>query len=54
MSDETLNMAVDRLAVNLGKELVGLIDGRVITEVDILGSVMIRTRVWNEVCGTYV
>ena len=33
--DETLNMAVDRLAVNLGKELVGLIDGRVITEVDI-------------------
>jgi transaldolase len=35
VSDETLNMAVDRLAVNLGKELVGLIDGRVITEVDI-------------------
>jgi transaldolase len=28
-------MAVDRLAVNLGKELVGLIDGRVSTEVDI-------------------
>jgi transaldolase len=33
--DETLNLAVDRLAVNLGKELVGLVDGRVSTEVDI-------------------
>ena len=33
--DETLNLAVDRLAVNLGKELVGLVRGRVSTEVDI-------------------
>lgn len=33
--DETLNLAVDRLAVNLGKELVGLVNGRVSTEVDI-------------------
>mmetsp|Transcript_9257 Transcript_9257/g.16360 ORF Transcript_9257/g.16360 Transcript_9257/m.16360 type:complete len:390 (+) Transcript_9257:26-1195(+) len=33
--EETLNMAVDRLAVNLGKELVGLVPGRVSTEVDI-------------------
>lgn len=33
--EDTLNMAVDRLAVNLGKELVGLVPGRVSTEVDI-------------------
>ncbi|KAL7542289.1 hypothetical protein ACHAXR_011639 [Thalassiosira sp. AJA248-18] len=33
--EETLNKAVDRLAVNLGKELVGLVPGRVSTEVDI-------------------
>ena len=33
--EETLNLAVDRLAVNLGKELVGLVSGRVSTEVDI-------------------
>ena len=33
--DETLNLAVDRLAVNLGKELVALVGGRVSTEVDI-------------------
>lgn len=33
--EETLNCAVDRLAVNLGKELVGLVPGRVSTEVDI-------------------
>lgn len=33
--DDTLNLAVDRLAVNLGKELVGLVNGRVSTEVDI-------------------
>jgi hypothetical protein len=35
LPDETLNMAVDQLAVNLGKELVGLIDGRISTEIDI-------------------
>ena len=33
--EETLNKAVDRLAVNLGKELVSLVPGRVSTEVDI-------------------
>lgn len=33
--EETLNAAVDRLAVNLGKELAGLVPGRVSTEVDI-------------------
>mmetsp|Transcript_8255 Transcript_8255/g.20302 ORF Transcript_8255/g.20302 Transcript_8255/m.20302 type:complete len:382 (-) Transcript_8255:208-1353(-) len=33
--EDTLNVAVDRLAVNLGKELVGLVPGRVSTEVDI-------------------
>ena len=32
---ETLNKAVDRLAVNLGKQLVELVPGRVSTEVDI-------------------
>jgi transaldolase len=33
--EETLNLAIDRLAVNLGKELVSLVPGRVSTEVDI-------------------
>ncbi|KAL7539193.1 hypothetical protein ACHAWF_006330 [Thalassiosira exigua] len=33
--DETLNVAVDRLAVNLGKRLTELVPGRVSTEVDI-------------------
>ena len=33
--EETLNLAIDRLAVNLGKELVRLVPGRVSTEVDI-------------------
>jgi len=33
--EETLNKAIDRLAVNLGKELVSLVPGRVSTEVDI-------------------
>lgn len=32
---ETLNVSIDRLAVNLGKELVSLVPGRVSTEVDI-------------------
>ena len=35
MPEETLNIAIDRLAVNLGKELVQLVPGRVSTEVDI-------------------
>ena len=33
--EDTLNWAIDRLAVNLGKELVSLVPGRVSTEVDI-------------------
>jgi len=33
--EDTLNLAIDRLAVNLGKELVSLVPGRVSTEVDI-------------------
>lgn len=33
--EDTLNAAVDRLAVNLGRELAGLVPGRVSTEVDI-------------------
>jgi len=33
--EKTLNAAIDRLAVNLGKELVALVPGRVSTEVDI-------------------
>lgn len=33
--EETLNLAIDRLAVNLGKELINLVPGRVSTEVDI-------------------
>lgn len=33
--EETLNVAMDKLAVNLGRELVNLVPGRVSTEVDI-------------------
>jgi len=33
--EDTLEVAMDRLAVNLGKELVSLVPGRVSTEVDI-------------------
>jgi transaldolase len=33
--EESLNVAIDRLSVNLGKELVNLVPGRVSTEVDI-------------------
>ena len=33
--EDTLNACVDRLSVNLGRELVGLVPGRVSTEVDI-------------------
>ncbi|KAL3788101.1 hypothetical protein HJC23_008163 [Cyclotella cryptica] len=35
LPDNTLNLAVDRLAVNLGKQLTSLVSGRVSTEVDI-------------------
>ena len=33
--EETLNVAMDKLAVNLGRELIDLVPGRVSTEVDI-------------------
>jgi len=35
LPDETINLAIDRLAVNLGAELTALVPGRVSTEVDI-------------------